>query len=263
MIDFNDEKITEYEKQDLLNQQIDPVYKKKRKKYGYIPFKAGWIITYEMLEILNNDATENEGVFSFYQDDLKEFDPSMTCVLFEGDRINEGEWDKHYECWSKTDYIRCLVVFPTGIVTKISQNGWEQMDIELDPDNEEVFKNKICKYPNSWNIDGTWNTDRKGTGVIEFNTERLNELKKEIERAEKEILESRPETMDSEWREFPAIVGRSEKNYWKAKANFDNTVSVIIKEDFHNKKRKENRRTKIKKRSKSKLKKTFKKGFSL
>ena len=32
MIDFNDEKITEYEKQDLLNQQIDPVYKKKRKK---------------------------------------------------------------------------------------------------------------------------------------------------------------------------------------------------------------------------------------
>ena len=53
MIDFNDEKITEYEKQDLLNQQIDPVYKKKRKKYGYIPFNAGWIITYEMLEILN------------------------------------------------------------------------------------------------------------------------------------------------------------------------------------------------------------------
>ena len=137
------------------------------------------------------------------------------------------------------------------------------MEIELDPDNEEVFKNKICKYPNSWNIDGTWNTDRQGTGIIEFNPDKLNELMKIVQEAEKEILESRPETMDSEWKEFPAIVGRSEKNYWKARAGFDKNVSVNIKEDFHNKKRKENRRTKIKKRSKSKLKKTFKKGFSL
>ena len=263
MIDFNDEKITEQEKQDFLKQQIDPEYKKKRQKFGYIPFSGGWIITYKMLQMLNKAALQNEGVFDFYQEDLELYDPSMTCVLFEGDRINEGEWDKHYECWSKRDYIRCMVVFPTGIVTKISQNGWEQMDIELDPDHEEVFKNKICKYPNSWNIDGTWNTDRQGTGIIEFNPDKLNELMKIVQEAEKEILESRPETMDSEWKEFPAIVGRSEKNYWKARAGFDKNVSVIIKEDFHNKKRKENRRTKIKKRSTSKLKKSFKKGFSL
>ena len=41
MIDFNDEKITEQEKQDFLKQQIDPEYKKKRQKFGYIPFSGG------------------------------------------------------------------------------------------------------------------------------------------------------------------------------------------------------------------------------
>ena len=65
MIDFNDEKITEQEKQDFLTQQIDPEYKKKRQKFGYIPFQAGWIITYKMLQILNNEAYKNEGLFDF------------------------------------------------------------------------------------------------------------------------------------------------------------------------------------------------------
>ena len=186
MIDFNDEKITEYEKQDLLSQQIDPVYKKKRKEYGYIPFKAGWIITYEMLEILNDDANENEGVFSFYKDDLKKYDPSMTCLVFEGERIKEGEYDRFYNCWSKRDYIRCMVMFPNGILTNITEKHGETFIIELDPENEEVFKNKICKYPNTWNIDGSLNEETTGTGIIEFDLSMLDWLDKEIKSKRKQ-----------------------------------------------------------------------------
>ena len=259
MIDFNDEKITEYEKQDLLSQQIDPVYKKKRKEYGYIPFRAGWIITYEMLEILNDDANENEGVFSFYKDDLKKYDPSMTCLVFEGEIIREGEYDRFYNCWSKRDYIRCRVVFPDGIITNLTENKWEGFGLELDPDNEEIFKDKICKYPNSWNIDGSWNKKCRGAGILEFNPDKLNELRKIVQEAEEKVLNENP---DKEETQFPAIVGRTEKNFWKAKINYDENVSETIKEDYQSKKRKETRRSKIKNKSKSKLKKSFKKGFS-
>ena len=77
MIDFNDEKITEEQKQDTLLQQIDPVYKEKRIQYGVQPFKASWIISYRMLEVLNNNAHTNEGIFDFYKKDIAKY-----CLLY-------------------------------------------------------------------------------------------------------------------------------------------------------------------------------------
>ena len=61
MIDFNDEKITEEQKQDTLLQQIDRSYREKRETFGYEPFKGGWVIPHRMLEVLNDDAHTNEG----------------------------------------------------------------------------------------------------------------------------------------------------------------------------------------------------------
>ena len=260
MIDFNDEKITEYEKQDLLNQQIDPVYKKKRKKYGYIPFNAGWIITYEMLEILNNDAVENEGVFGFYQDDLKEFDPSMTCVLFEGDRINEGEWDKHYECWSKRDYIRCMVIFPEGLLTDIQEDGLQIYYLKLDPENEDVFKNKISKYPSTWNIDGSLNRETTGSGIIEFDPLLLDWLKTEIASYNKVSPDGEYDSLDDLCND--GLYRRIDKHFWRMKKYFDKNVRETLEGIEKSDKQKENRRN-SRRKNKRVVKKSLNQGFSL
>ena len=203
MIDFNHEKITEQEKQDFLTQQIDPEYKKKRQKFGYIPFQAGWIITYKMLQILNNEAYKNEGLFDFYKEDLAKFDPSMTCILFEGDLINEGEWDRFYNCWSKRDYIRCSVVFPTGLASNLHEEKVEIAILHLEPESENIFKEKICKYPNSWNIDGSFNTDAGGNGIIEFDPRMLKELAEMVEECGKE-------------KDFQSITKRVNQPFWTA-----------------------------------------------
>tara|TARA_B000000609_G_C24074929_1_gene294121 strand:+ start:23 stop:775 length:753 start_codon:yes stop_codon:yes gene_type:complete len=250
MIDFNDEKITEQEKQDFLTQQIDPEYKKKRQKFGYIPFQAGWIITYKMLQILNNEAYKNEGLFDFYKEDLAKFDPSMTCILFEGDLINEGEWDRFYNCWSKRDYIRCSVVFPTGLASNLHEEKVEIAILHLEPESENIFKEKICKYPNSWNIDGSFNTDAGGNGIIEFDPRMLKELAEMVEECGKE-------------KDFQSITKRVNQPFWTAKKSFDKQVANRIKSYKEKKEKEENRRNQRRKRSKKELKKSFKKGFSL
>ena len=264
MIDFNDEKITEQEKQDFLTQQIDPEYKKKRKKYGYIPFQAGWIIDYRMLEILNNDAYENEGVFDFYKEDIKLYDPSMTCALFEGDLIKEGEWDRFYKCWSKRDYIRCKVIFPReGLITRIEEEKLEICVLKLDPDDEEIFKEKICKYPNTWNIDGTQNKEGGGSGVIEFDPKLLEGFPELGKKTQVENhLDYMNDLVDSLEDSDPFCV-RIKNSFWGLKANFDSYVSHRIKSHQEHTEKKDNRRNIRRKRSKSKLKKSFKKGFSL
>ena len=250
MIDFNDEKITEQEKQDFLKQQIDPEYKKKRQKFGYIPFSGGWIITYKMLQILNNEAYKNEGLFDFYKEDLAKFDPSMTCILFEGDLINEGEWDRFYNCWSKRDYIRCSVVFPTGLASNLHEEKVEIAILHLEPESENIFKEKICKYPNSWNIDGSFNTDAGGNGIIEFDPRMLKELAEMVEECGKE-------------KDFQSITKRVNQPFWTAKKSFDKQVANRIKSYKEKKEKEENRRNQRRKRSKKELKKSFKKGFSL
>ena len=250
MIDFNDEKITEQEKQDFLTQQIDPEYKKKRQKFGYIPFQAGWIITYKMLQILNNEAYKNEGLFDFYKEDLAKFDPSMTCILFEGDLINEGEWDRFYNCWSKRDYIRCSVVFPTGLASNLHEEKVEIAILHLEPESENIFKEKICKYPNSWNIDGSFNTDAGGNGIIELDPRMLKELAEMVEECGKE-------------KDFQSITKRVNQPFWTAKKSFDKQVANRIKSYKEKKEKEENRRNQRRKRSKKELKKSFKKGFSL
>ena len=265
MIDFNDEKITEEQKQDTLLQQIDPVYKEKRIQYGVQPFKASWIINYRMLEVLNNNAHTNEGIFDFYKKDIAKYDPSMTVALFEGETIREGEWDRFYNCWSKRDYIRCMVMFPNGILTNITEKHGETWIIELDADNEEVFKNKICKYPNSWNIDGSLNEETTGTGIIEFDLSMLDWLDKEIISKRKH----KAEDDDTEYEDIEELCNdglfrKIERKYWELKAHFDKTVREKIEGKDEKKKVKDNRRSNARKRkNKRGIKRSFNQGFSV
>ena len=265
MIDFNDEKITEQEKQDFLTQQIDPEYKKKRKEFGFIPFSGAWIITYKMLQMLNKAALENEGIFDFYQEDLELFDPSMTCVLFEGDRIKEGEWDRFYECWSKRDYVRCRVIFPSqGIITDIHEDKYAVFRLALDPENEELFKNKISKYPNTWNIDGSWNEEAGGSGIIEFDPELIDSLlilNEGVQEYGGRLNEASFELYDRGLAND--ICKRIDTPLWEARNFFDRNVAEKIKSNRENKEKKANRRNQRRNRSKRDIKKSIKKGFSL
>ena len=265
MIDFNHEKITEQEKQDFLTQQIDPEYKKKRKEFGYIPFSGAWIITYKMLQMLNKAALENEGIFDFYQEDLELFDPSMTCVLFEGDRIKEGEWDRFYECWSKRDYVRCRVIFPSqGIITDIHEDKYAVFRLALDPENEELFKNKISKYPNTWNIDGSWNEEAGGSGIIEFDPELIDSLlilNEGVQEYGGRLNEASFELYDRGLAND--ICKRIDTPLWEARNFFDRNVAEKIKSNKENKEKKANRRNQRRNRSKRDIKKSIKKGFSL
>ena len=261
MIDFNDEKITEQEKQDFLKQQIDPEYKKKRQKFGYIPFSGGWIITYKMLQMLNKAALQNEGVFDFYQEDLELYDPSMTCVLFEGDRIKEGEWDRFYECWSKRDYVRCRVIFPSqGIITDIHEDKYAVFRLTLDPENEELFQKKISKYPYTWNIDGSWNEEAGGSGIIEFDPELIDSLLILNEGVKDCVGEASFEAFERGL--VNDICKRIDTPFWEARNFFDRNVAEKIKSNKEYKEKKANRRNQRRNRSKSEIKKSLKKGFS-
>ena len=64
MLDLNNEKITHEEKEDILLQQVDKRYREKRLRFGGKPFQRYWILTYDCLKLLNNNAIENEA-FSF------------------------------------------------------------------------------------------------------------------------------------------------------------------------------------------------------
>ena len=174
----------------------------------------------------------------------------MTCILFEGDLINEGEWDRFYNCWSKRDYIRCSVVFPTGLASNLHEEKVEIAILHLEPESENIFKEKICKYPNSWNIDGSFNTDAGGNGIIEFDPRMLKELAEMVEECGKE-------------KDFQSITKRINQPFWTAKKSFDKQVANRIKSYQEKKEKEENRRNQRRKRSKKELKKSFKKGFSL
>ena len=189
----------------------------------------------------------------------------MTCVLFEGDRIKEGEWDRFYECWSKRDYVRCRVIFPSqGIITDIHEDKYAVFRLALDPENEELFKNKISKYPNTWNIDGSWNEEAGGSGIIEFDPELIDSLlilNEGVQEYGGRLNEASFELYDRGLAND--ICKRIDTPLWEARNFFDRNVAEKIKSNRENKEKKANRRNQRRNRSKRDIKKSIKKGFSL
>ena len=260
MIDFNDEKITEEQKQDTLLQQIDRSYREKRETFGYEPFKGGWVIPYRMLEVLNDDAHTNEGRFDFYKKQIKNNDPSMTVGLLEGETIRKGEYDRFYKCWSKRDYIRCMVIFPEGLLTDIQEDGLQIYYLKLDPENEDVFKNKISKYPSTWNIDGSLNRETTGSGIIEFDPLLLDWLKTEITSYKKVSPDGEYDSLDDLCND--GLYRRIDNHFWGMKKYFDKNVRETLEGIEKSEKQKENRRN-SRRKNKRVVKKSLNQGFSL
>ncbi len=262
-MNLNDEKLTQQEKEDLLHQQIDKEYKKLRQEKGYEPFKAYWILTYDLLKVLNDDAYENDGIFDFYKEDIDKFDPLMNCVVYEGHRINKGEWDRFYNCWSDRDYIRCRVGFFNCLIAGATEDSFAQAKYTLDfEEDEEGSRERIKKYPNTWNIDGEPVPQEKtgGWGVIEFDPSLLDEIQKRCDKrnSEKNIEEKTIRGIRFDW-----SIGRREQILWNHAKGFDKRVETRIKNYFQNKETKNNRRQHIgkKKKSRKKLFKSFIAGF--
>ena len=158
-----------------------------------------------------------------------------------------------------------MVMFPNGILTNITEKHGETFIIELDPENEEVFKNKICKYPNSWNIDGSLNEETTGTGIIEFDLSMLDWLDKEIKSKRKQ----KAEDDDTEYEDLEELCNEGlyrkiERKYWEMKVYFDKTVREKIEGKDEKKKVKDNRRSNARKRkNKRGIKRSFNQGFSV
>ena len=256
-MDFNDAKITQQEKEDILHQQIDKDYKRLREKYGFEPFKAYWILNYESLKVLNDDAYTNEGVFDFYKDDIAKFDPQMNCVLYEGHRIKKGEWDRFYNCWSDRDYIRCQVGFFAYKILGITEEDFATAVYFLEKDEDGLLTEesirRINDYPNTWNVDGS--PKRKGhLGIIEFNPSILDEVEKRC----KEINSELNVEEDSVW-----SIGRRPQIIWSHTERFDESVQKRINDSQTQSADAIRERIGKNKKSRKKLGKSLKKGFSL
>ena len=254
---LNDEKLTQQEKEDILHQQIDKEYKKLRQVRGFEPFKAFWILTYDLLKVLNDDAYENDGIFDFYKEDIDKFDPLMNCIVYEGHRINKGEWDRFYECWSDRDYIRCRVGFFNCLIAGATEDSFAQAKYTLDfEEDEEGSRERIKKYPNSWNIDGTPVSQDKtgGFGIIEFDPSLLDEIQKRCDERNSDLNVKEKIIEDIQ---FDFTIGKRQQILWNHSEGFDKDVKNRIKNFFKNEATKKNRRQHIGKKKKSK-KKLFK-----
>ena len=154
MLDLNNEKITHEEKEDILLQQVDKRYREKRLRFGGKPFKRYWILTYDCLKLLNKNAIENEAFFHFQPDDLEGYDDLFSnCVLYEADRIREGEWDRFYNRWSSRNYIRCFVVLSRTPIYGVEEQGLVSARVKINKGETPSTDERIKRFPKTWNSD--------------------------------------------------------------------------------------------------------------
>ena len=151
MLDLNNEKITHEEKEDILLQQVDKRYREKRLRFGGKPFQRYWILTYDCLKLLNKNAIENEAFFRFKPDDLEGYDDLFSnCVLYEADRIREGEWDRFYNRWSSRNYIRCFVVLSRTPIYGVEEQGLVSARVKINKGETPSTDERIKRFPKTW-----------------------------------------------------------------------------------------------------------------
>ena len=192
MLDLNNEKITHEEKEDILLQQVDKRYKEKRLRFNGKPFQRYWILDYHILKYLNEDAEQNEGIFWFHPDDLEGYDELFSnCVLYEADRIKEGEWDRFYNRWSSRNYIRCFVVLSNTPIYGVEEQGLVSAQMKINKGQTPSTDERIIKFPKTWNSDGTMKYGEEWIqGAIEFDPSLLKTVEllcdeENIDRAKK------------------------------------------------------------------------------
>lgn len=114
MQNLNDPKLTNQERQQILKLAIDKEYRQKveaAKKEGYeYTFNSYWVVTPEDLIKLNKASLTKDTYYDFYTEKLEEIAPHCSILLFEGNRVEEGEWDKLMGRWAPYSYQQVAVL---------------------------------------------------------------------------------------------------------------------------------------------------------
>ena len=118
MFNLNDPKLTKQEREFILSLQTDKELEKevvRQKQDGNnICFPSYWVVQTKDLIKFNKGAHQIDTSFDFYADELEKHHPDFDCVLFEGERVEIGEWDKTYKRWSSHSYQRVGVIWIDG-----------------------------------------------------------------------------------------------------------------------------------------------------
>ena len=235
MLDLNNEKITNEEKADLLLQQVDKRYKEKRLRFNGTPFHRYWILDYHILKYLNEDAEQNEGIFWFHPDDLEGYDELFSnCVLYEADRINEGDWDRFYNRWSGRTYIRCFVVLSNSPIYGVEEKGLISAEVRINKGQTPSTDERIIRFPKTWNSDGTMKKSKMIQGVIEFDPSLLKQVE-HLCNAANIALNGKNKNPKKGWTEY---LGCFERPMWRKRSDFNMLVDNELRHYFqpHNKK---------------------------
>ena len=126
MFNLNDPKLTKQEKEFMLSLQTDKELDKEvirqKQKGNNICFPSYWVVQMKDLIKFNKGAHQIDTSFDFYADELEKHHPDFDCLLFEGERVEIGEWDKTYKRWSSHSYQRVGVICIDGKFHNIEGN---------------------------------------------------------------------------------------------------------------------------------------------
>ena len=166
MFNLNDPKLTKQQKEFMLSLQTDKELKEevdRHKLEGFNRcFPSYWVVKVEDLIEFNKAAHQIDTAFDFDKEGLEEHHPEFDCLMFEGERVEIGEWDETYKRWSSHSYQRVGVIFIHGSFEGLDKKGisYGRFIPELDELNTE---------------------DPDGEDYISPDTEEYKELKKHIE----------------------------------------------------------------------------------
>ena len=173
MFTLNDPKLTKQEEVFLLALQTDSELKKEvekeKAKGNTFCFPSYWVVNNEDLIKLNRAAHQIDTCFDFDKEGLEQIFPHYENLLFEGERVEIGEWDKTYERWSSHSYQRVGVVFLKGLFESFEEEGFRIRSMKPEAEDEEEL---AIQYPFSF---GKWSMGYTSFGLIDIPLHCLDE----------------------------------------------------------------------------------------
>ena len=159
MEDLLQVKLTNQERQHIILKSVDKEYRQRleeeQKEYpDAMCFFSHWIVNGEDILKLNHASTNLNSWFDLYEEEVKKFDPRLHFVMLEGERVEEGEWDKTYQRWAKTSYQRVLVLAMNTFIERLTDKGVLTWAFNINEDYDEDISALHLKYPYTWEIGG-------------------------------------------------------------------------------------------------------------
>ena len=177
MKDLLQVKLTNQERQHIILKSVDREYRQRleeeQKEYPDARcFFSHWIVNGEDILKFNQASTNLNSWFDLYDDEIRKFDHRLHFVMLEGERVEEGEWDKTYQRWAKTSYQRVLVIAMNTFIEEVTDKGFKRWDFKINEDYDEDINNLHLKYQNSWTESGK-TLDPRVIGLIDIPLEML------------------------------------------------------------------------------------------